>query len=177
MRAHLSCVGPLCVADGTTLTPSQKDVVIRSMLTFYAAHAGGLAVSWCLHTAKLYPCLTGVLRMMLDELKLGEPWDVCRVEEEIPHSQLNPSPVAYYPPPSTPTVPTPTTPRTPSPVAYRPRTIAAIQVCCDWLKILVGVMIESGDVPGSAALQGFYDDTLLRAEGETSTGFPRVPVV
>lgn len=38
-------------------------------------------------------------------------------------------------------------------------------------------MIESGDVPESAALQGFYDDTLLRAEGETSTGFPRVPVV
>jgi hypothetical protein len=83
-------VSALCVADGIALTPSQKDVVIRSMLTFYAAHAGGLAVSWCLHTAKRYPCLTGVLRMMLDELKLGEPWDVCRVEEEIQHAQFKP---------------------------------------------------------------------------------------
>ena len=51
------------------------------MLKFYAAHAGRLSVAWCFHMAGHRPCLTGVLRMILDELKLGERWDVCRVEE------------------------------------------------------------------------------------------------
>ena len=38
-------------------------------------------------------------------------------------------------------------------------------------------MIAKGAAPPNASLRGFYDDALLRADGKTSTGFPRVPVV
>lgn len=45
------------------------------------------------------------------------------------------------------------------------------------MKPLVGVLIREGAVSANASLQGFYDDALLRANCETSTGFPPVPVV
>ena len=69
----------------------------QSVLLFYAAHAGGLTVAWCSHMAERHPCLIGVLRTMLDELKLGEPWDVCRVEEVDSNAHLEHAEHARFP--------------------------------------------------------------------------------
>jgi hypothetical protein len=131
-------------------------------------------VAWCLHMAECHPCLTCVLRTMLDELKLGEQWDVCRVEEE---SQIcAPSQPIHHPVPNAKHLP-PFTYHTSRQGSHLPRLPMRTQVCCDWLKDLVGIMITKGAVPRTAALQGFFDDALLKANGETSTGFPPVPVV
>ena len=104
---------------------------------------------------KTYPYLAGTVRMMLQELHLGDRWDVVRVEE-VSSNYTTPSDFPHS-----------------VPDLFTWRVFS--QVVCDSFKIVVGLGIAKSVLRPAAALQGFYDEKLARGSEETSTGWPPEP--